>query len=205
MKANSSRKKRGIYRRVRFDRGGSDHWRAESLRLGVNSTLSKKDHRLYKPAAQPLDLLLPHTKQSILLLSNPIMASSEQHARVPLLFTSSPPVQDSLKTESSIALSEATQDCLPLLAAEESDADPYVAFNHHGVPRLERQKHAAYLHKALGNLPPGFVMADASRPWMLYWALLGLHLLGHDVSTYRERSVALHRILSSVRCLLDVY
>ena len=205
MKANSSRKKRRVFRRVRFDRGGSDLWRAESLRLGANSTLSKNDHRLDKPAAQPVDLLLSHTLQCIHLESNPVMASSEQHSRVPLLFTSSPPVQDSLKTESSIALNEATQDCLPLLAVEESNADAHVAFNHHGVPRLERQKHAAYLHKALGNLPPGFVMADASRPWMLYWALLGLHLLGHDVSTYRERSVALHRILASVKRLLDVY
>ncbi|KAI9825473.1 MAG: CAAX farnesyltransferase (FTase) subunit beta [Thelocarpon impressellum] len=33
-------------------------------------------------------------------------------------------------------------------------------------------------------------MADASRPWLLYWALTGLFLLGEDVSQYRERVIS---------------
>jgi protein farnesyltransferase subunit beta len=28
---------------------------------------------------------------------------------------------------------------------------------------------------------------DASRPWMMYWVLCGLSLMGHDISPYRER------------------
>jgi protein farnesyltransferase subunit beta len=28
---------------------------------------------------------------------------------------------------------------------------------------------------------------DASRPWMVYWALAGLSLLGEDVTRVRQR------------------
>eukprot|EP00193_Tetraselmis_chui_P004692 CAMPEP_0177767152 /NCGR_PEP_ID=MMETSP0491_2-20121128/8925_1 /TAXON_ID=63592 /ORGANISM="Tetraselmis chuii, Strain PLY429" /LENGTH=522 /DNA_ID=CAMNT_0019283653 /DNA_START=265 /DNA_END=1833 /DNA_ORIENTATION=- len=43
---------------------------------------------------------------------------------------------------------------------------------------LHRSAHARYLRGALGQLPRGFVSLDASRPWILYWALHGLALLG---------------------------
>jgi protein farnesyltransferase subunit beta len=29
--------------------------------------------------------------------------------------------------------------------------------------------------------------ADATRPWMVYWALAGLSMLGEDVSEYASR------------------
>ena len=115
------------------------------------------------------------------------MANGQQTSSVPSLFTSLPAVRHTLKTVSSVALDDALQDCLPLLRGIQADGELLVEYNSHGVPRLERGKHAAFLHKMLGNLPSGFVAADASRPWMLYWALNGLHLLGEDISGYRER------------------
>lgn len=37
---------------------------------------------------------------------------------------------------------------------------------------------AAVLQGGLGQLPGGFVSLDASRPWICYWVLHGLALLG---------------------------
>ena len=51
--------------------------------------------------------------------------------------------------------------------------DPYAV-------RLLRDAHANYLSNALSNpLPRGFVSLDASHPWMVYWCLHSLDLLGH--------------------------
>ena len=54
-----------------------------------------------------------------------------------------------------------------------SDDDPYVI-------QLLRQAHIAYLIKALTVLlTRGFVSLDASHPWMVYWCLHSLDLLGY--------------------------
>jgi len=51
--------------------------------------------------------------------------------------------------------------------------DPYAI-------RLLRSPHASYLLNALTNpLSRGFVSLDASHPWMVYWCLHSLDLLGH--------------------------
>lgn len=106
---------------------------------------------------------------------------------VPELFTSLPPIRDVLSTETSSVQDRTVQACLPYLTGTIESRKSPVEFYAHGVPRLEREKHIAYLHGSLGKLPAGFVAADASRPWLLYWALMGLYLLGEDVSRYRDR------------------
>lgn len=100
-----------------------------------------------------------------------------------------PPIRDALKTETSEVQDETVRACLPLLAGGEASvaALPSTSVDARALPSLQRQKHVAFLQGSLGNLPAGFVAADASRPWMLYWALTGLYLLGEDVSDYRER------------------
>ena len=46
--------------------------------------------------------------------------------------------------------------------------------------RLLRSAHITYLSNALYNpLPKGFVSLDASHPWMVYWCLHSLDLLGY--------------------------
>ena len=51
--------------------------------------------------------------------------------------------------------------------------DPYAI-------RLLRDKHVSYLTNALSNpLPRGFASLDASHPWMVYWCLHSLDLLGY--------------------------
>lgn len=56
---------------------------------------------------------------------------------------------------------------------DEADFDPYAI-------QLLRQAHTAYLTNALSNpLSKGFVSLDASHPWMVYWCLHSLDLLGY--------------------------
>lgn len=109
--------------------------------------------------------------------------------RVPTLFTSLPPIRDKLETETSKLQDSTTQECLPFLRGVAQPKKSAFDLNEYGVPSLEREKHIAFLHSSLGDLPAGFVGIDSSRPWMLYWALTGLSLLGEDISQYRERYV----------------
>lgn len=46
--------------------------------------------------------------------------------------------------------------------------------------RLLKSKHASYLKDYLTNLPGGFISLEASRPWILYWILHALNLLGYQ-------------------------
>ena len=75
--------------------------------------------------------------------------------------------------------------CLPFLRGEESSqAGP---FNQHGVQALQRDRHVEFLCDALEDYPAGFVVLDASRPWIMLWALSGLSLLGEDPTIYKDR------------------
>jgi hypothetical protein len=104
---------------------------------------------------------------------------------------SAPPIRDSLITATSAAQDENIQETLPLIkASAESTRGPF-EYNEYGVPRLDRLQHIDFLKDALGEHPAPFVGIDASRPWMVYWGLMGLHLLGEDVTEYRMRLVFL--------------
>lgn len=106
---------------------------------------------------------------------------------VPPLFTQFPAIHDDLITETQRVQDDTARLCLPFL----SGVAPSVPgpFNEYGVPRLYRDDHIAYLYDALEEYPEGFVALDASRPWMVYWALTGLYLLGEDVTRFRKRYV----------------
>ncbi|KAM0207551.1 hypothetical protein ACHAQI_007554 [Fusarium lateritium] len=103
---------------------------------------------------------------------------------IPQLFTTEPPIHDSLPTESSYVQDETVKEVLPYLKAEEHDY-----CNSHGLPHLDRRLHVGFLHKQLGKLPAAFTSADPSRPWFFYWCLSALVLLGEDVEIYRQRLV----------------
>lgn len=75
------------------------------------------------------------------------------------------------------------EECLPLLSGFEDPTD----LNTCGIPRLEREKHVGFLRQSLKTLAAGYVGFDASRPWIVYWVLAGLTLLGEDVQAYKER------------------
>ncbi|KAI9931287.1 hypothetical protein ASPWEDRAFT_47477 [Aspergillus wentii DTO 134E9] len=113
------------------------------------------------------------------------MSASQAHPGVPVLFTEPPLIHDPLTTETSNLQSETAEKCVPFLKGiHGSQKGP---FNEHGVPALLRDDHIEYLYDSLEDYPAGFVGIDASRPWMVYWALAGLSLLGEGVSKFRQR------------------
>ncbi|KAI5866219.1 terpenoid cyclases/Protein prenyltransferase [Durotheca rogersii] len=118
----------------------------------------------------------------------------EPEMSIPDLFTTRPPIRDTLTTTTSTAQDATVAECLPFLAAEVRSA---AAPNQHGVPRLDRQRHIKFLRKNLGTLPGRYVAFDASRPWILYWCLNGLSLLGDDVSRYRADLIATVRSMQN--------
>lgn len=104
---------------------------------------------------------------------------------MPSIFTSLPVIRDDLETESSQLMEQTTEDCLPYMTLQNVE-DPE-DLNSFGVPKLQKAKHVRFLKKFEHEYPPPFMAADATRPWMVYWALAGLSMLGEDVSEYASR------------------
>lgn len=115
-----------------------------------------------------------------------MMAATTTYGSVPNLFTNLPLLHDLLVTETSIVQDETIQECFPFL----SGTEPGINYNGSGVPHLDRKRHVQFLHKSLRKLPAPYVAADASRPWMFYWAIAALATMGEDVSQYREKLIA---------------
>lgn len=120
---------------------------------------------------------------------SPITMAAATESMIPDLFTSLPPIRDFLNTGSSQIQDQTIQECLPFLAGIKED----IKVNAYGLPNLDRKRHIAFLHKTLARLPAAYVAADASRPWMFYWALNGLWTMGEDISQYRERVISTTR------------
>ncbi|CZR57062.1 related to RAM1-protein farnesyltransferase, beta subunit [Phialocephala subalpina] len=142
--------------------------------------------------AQRPDFITENSKDKPAIVDDAFGASSRSvmsaktASMIPDLFTTLPPIRDLLQTGSSRVQDETIQECLPFLKG----ADLNVQCNEHGVPQLDRPRHINFLHKSLRKLPAPYVAADASRPWMFYWALAGLAAMGEDVSQYRERLIS---------------
>ena len=93
---------------------------------------------------------------------------------------------DQPETASSRLQCETAHECMPFLLSGHDDPDIPVHLNEHGLRRLDRSTHIRYLKNALGEYPGRYAGYDASRPWLVYWSLTGLALLGDDISEYRE-------------------
>jgi protein farnesyltransferase subunit beta len=139
-----------------------------------------------KQQKNPRPTYHPHPAQS----STMAAAGAALYA-IPLAFTIPPPIKDPLVTATSSAQDENIEETLPLINATAESTRDLFAYNEYGVPRLDRFQHIDFLRDALGEHPAPFVGLDASRPWMVYWGLMGLHLLGEDVADYRTRLVPL--------------
>lgn len=93
------------------------------------------------------------------------------------------PLRDSLVTPSSEVQDETLEIVLPFLEGNPND----FPLNTFGLPKLQKEKHAAFLRQCLGNYPAPMQQMDAARPWLVYWSLQGLTAMGFDISEYRER------------------
>lgn len=148
------------------------------------STAGNSTSQIYSAKAQSgYNPKKKHTRARRDIPDSTIKIKMSSH--VPSLFTTLPPLRDLLNTDSSAAQDETVQACLPYLKNE--DGYNGGLLNEYGLPPLDREAHAEFLHGSLGAFPAKFVGIDASRPWMVYWALCGLQLLGEDISVYRER------------------
>ncbi|KAL9061287.1 MAG: hypothetical protein Q9162_000161 [Coniocarpon cinnabarinum] len=87
-------------------------------------------------------------------------------------------VEDEFATRSSELDAETAEKCMPLLVTRA--ASPV---------ELHRESHIKYINHILRGLPAGFSSLDASRPWLLYWSMTALALLGENLAAYREPSV----------------
>lgn len=114
-----------------------------------------------------------------------IMAEEASRQRAPDLFTKPPPIKDALITESTTSQYRVINQCLPYLAGIEVDRS---RLNLQSVPKLKRDKHIQFLETAIKYAR--FTGLDASRPWVVYWSLTGLSLLGKDIEVYRERYIS---------------
>lgn len=95
--------------------------------------------------------------------------------RVPELHLGLPFIMDQLKTETSQKQLHTAESVMKLIGQTP-------------LPGLERAAHARFLSDPLEyGLPSSFTGLDASRPWLLYWCINALALLGEDVGVYRER------------------
>jgi protein farnesyltransferase subunit beta len=104
---------------------------------------------------------------------------------VPSIFTTPPLIQDELTTVSSRMQEQTVEECLPFMTLQNTE-DPD-DLNMFGVPRLQTTKHLRFLKNVEKDYPAGYVAADGTRPWMVYWALAGISMLGEDVSDYKSR------------------
>ncbi|KAG9787620.1 terpenoid cyclases/Protein prenyltransferase, partial [Aureobasidium melanogenum] len=111
---------------------------------------------------------------------------SKLKPNLPFYFASPGPLRDSLETSTSVAQEKTMREVLDLMTG---NAQTIIDVNAYGLPHLLKNKHAAFLRTILGKYPPPFQVMDASRPWLLYWALNGLRTLGVDVSEYKQRCI----------------
>ncbi|XP_047310831.1 protein farnesyltransferase subunit beta [Impatiens glandulifera] len=54
---------------------------------------------------------------------------------------------------------------------------------------IQRDTHIEYLTKGLGQLNSSFVVLDSNRPWLCYWILHSIALLGESVEPELEKNV----------------
>lgn len=112
--------------------------------------------------------------------------ASKLPPKLPFYFAAPGPLHDDLETPTSAAQEKTMREVLDLLTGKEQTM---FNVNSHGIPHLLKDKHAAFLRTILGQYPAPFQVMDASRPWLLYWALNGLRTLGVDVGEYRQRCI----------------
>lgn len=123
-------------------------------------------------------------EQPILQIDKPASSSGSDDFPLPELFASLPPIRDSLVTGTSRSQDETAAQCLPFhTGASRSIFD----LTSYGIPRLNRESHVDFLTDIIQTAR--HVAFDPLRPWVIYWSLTGLGVLGEDLAQWRDRVV----------------
>lgn len=116
------------------------------------------------------------------LQDDTITSDSTDGILVPQLFTSLPPIRDPLVTNTSLSQDETVRQCLPFHAGTSRSL---FDLNSQGLPRLRKEDHVDFLNDSIQNAK--HIPYDALRPWVVYWSLTGLSVLGEDLEKWRDR------------------
>ena len=117
---------------------------------------------------------------------------------IPAHFRNESPIEDGIISASSEAQQETVNECLPLLTAALNPQCNPLDFNEFGLPTLRIEDHVSFLRQNLSRFPAKFVGLDASRPWLVYWGLMGLYFLGEETGSMRSRFVCSPCMLRTV-------
>jgi protein farnesyltransferase subunit beta len=118
-------------------------------------------------------------------------ATAEEQANIAYLDSVRIPIRDSYETETSRTQDDTHEIILPFLEGNPND----FTLNAYGIPKLQRERHAAMLRKILSDYPARAAPMDASRPWIVYWGLQSMTALGIDIHPYQKRYVNLTPVI----------
>ncbi|KAJ4824718.1 hypothetical protein Tsubulata_045530, partial [Turnera subulata] len=95
--------------------------------------------------------------------------------------------EEATRRRSTVSQTEqwAVQDLVFRIYSMWSRADPNVRT---ALLELNREEHIQYLTNGLRHLGPAFVSLDANRPWLCYWMLHSLALLGESLDDELENN-----------------
>ena len=131
---------------------------------------------------EPVELTTPDSLQQLTYRAERRNSSGIDDFQVPELFTTLPPIKDPLVTYTSCSQDETAERCLPYHAGTTEfgfDRNPQ------GIPRLNHEDHVDFLSDNIQNAR--YTAYDALRPWVIYWSLTGLSVLGEDLTQWRDR------------------
>ena len=159
--------------------------RSSNVKSHESSSLGKMtsvENAISTRFEEPVESTTPDSLQQLSNRSETTDSSGVDDFPVPKLFTSLPPIKDPLVTDTSRSQDETAEDCLPCHAGTtESGFDR----NPQGIPRLNHEDHVEFLSDNIQNAR--YTAYDALRPWIIYWSLTGLSVLGEDLTQWRDR------------------
>ena len=100
--------------------------------------------------------------------------------------------EEDVYTASSVEQRATEDSCLRLIERYETNTSDLDDF-----PKLNRTKTVGFLRKGLKDLSEGYECLDASRPWLVYWILHSLELLGELDAVSAEDKAAVVRFLAN--------
>lgn len=116
-----------------------------------------------------------------------IIDEFEPFMAIPSYLTRPPPIADDLETRTTDLQNDTVEECVPLLNAINHPSSNPFNFDETGLPYLKKRAHIDFVCDGLDQLPAQFVAMDASRPWLMYWSLLSLYIMGQEVEEFRLR------------------
>lgn len=87
------------------------------------------------------------------------------------------PIPDSLETVTTVDQYETEEKCVSMFTTDSVLTE---------LQYLKRDQHIAFLRKTVSKLNSSYTPLDASRPWVVYWAINGLSVLDEEISDLKD-------------------